>query len=101
MNSSFKLFSNLHGFKAVNIATHKMMREIVPQFLSDHGIFSGYAKLFPEISVHVSVLDNRLCIKCAHVHHDDTKISSYKAELSNETENYFTDQQEGWNWLMS
>lgn len=99
-NSSIKLYSNLYGFKAENIKAHKMMREIIPQFLADHGMYPGYAKLFPEIPVDVTIKDEIVCVKCAHVHHDETKITRYQAELSKENENYFIEPTAALTWLL-
>lgn len=97
--TTFKLFSNIHGFKAVNMDAHKSFREVIPAFLAEHGLKPGYAKLFPEVPVQVSVQHGKVVTACAHVHHDETKITRYHQELATANEDFFTDPELAEQWL--
>jgi hypothetical protein len=76
-NSRFKIFVNLHGFKAVNFDAHKKFRVIIPSTLADYGFRAGYLGLFPEAEVHLKNTRGIQCVAAVHVHQDDTKINNY------------------------
>lgn len=95
----FSMFSNIHGFKAINIEAHKLFRDVVPRFLVAHGMLPGYAKLFPEHPVEVNISQGKVVKACAHVHHDEGKIARYHNELATHYEDYFTRPEDALEWL--
>src|SRR6478752_4150111 len=75
-NASFKIFVNMHGFKAINIEAHKRFRAIVPLTLADYGWKVGYLNLFEEEARGMTFKNTRgiKCVAAAHAHHDETKM---------------------------
>lgn len=100
-NGVFKIMIDLHGFKAIDLDTHKRFRTIIPLTLSQYGWKVGYTDLFEEEAGSIQYMNIRgiQCIAAAHVHHDDTKIGLYERSYSRSNEHYFTDPAEARNWL--
>lgn len=98
-HTSFKALVNLHGFKADNIDTHKAFRTIVPLLLADYGYRIGYLDLFPEASVELKQTRGIRCVAMANVHQDETKMSLYQQQYSNQREQYFTDPALAVRWI--
>ncbi|HEY5822935.1 MAG TPA: hypothetical protein VIT44_01135 [Cyclobacteriaceae bacterium] len=99
-NSSFKIFVNLYGFKAIDLEAHKSFRGIVPLTLADYGWKVGYVNLFDESSS--MALKNERGIKCvaaAHTHQDASKIEQYEIRFGRDEEHFFTDPQKAEEWI--
>jgi hypothetical protein len=92
-NSSFKIFVNIHGFKAINIDAHKRFRVILPLTLADYGWKVGYIDLFEEEAKTMTYKNKRgiQCVGAAHSHQDQTKMDLYETRFSSEREHFFTD----------
>lgn len=98
-NGRFKIFVNLHGFKAVNLDAHKKFRVIVPSTLADYGFRVGYLGLFPEAQVTLRNTRGIQCVAAVHVHQDETKINNYDKQFGNSTERFFTDPDVAKKWI--
>lgn len=100
-NARFKIFVNLHGFKAVNLDTHKKFRDIVPLTLADYGWRTGYLGLFEEEAKSIVFRNIRgiQCVGAAHAHQEETKISLYQTSFSSDREQFFTDPAAAEAWL--
>jgi len=100
-NSSFKIFVNLFGFKAVNIDAHKRFRDVVPVTLAGYGWKVGYLGLFEEEAKAISFTNTRgiRCLGAAHAHQDETKINLYDSKFSSERERFFTDPVRALQWI--
>src|SRR5687767_13589187 len=70
-NDRFKIFVNLHGFKAINFDAHKKFRVIIPATLADYGFRVGYLGLFPEAEITLKKKRGIQCVAAVHVHHDE------------------------------
>lgn len=100
-NSSFKIFVNLFGFKAVNINAHKRFRDVVPLTLAGYDWKVGYLGLFEE-EAKTMVFTNTRGIQCAgaaHAHQDETKIVMYDSAFSSNRERFFTDPVLALQWI--
>lgn len=97
--TTFKMFVNLKGFKASNFEVHKQFRIIIPTLLSKYGYRIGYLNMFPEADITIQNFREIQCIAMANVHQDETKMMDYQAKFSTPTEQYFTDEQEAWDWI--
>jgi hypothetical protein len=101
-NGTFRIFVNLHGFKAINIDVHKKFRSIIPLTLSNYGWKVGYVNLFEEAAdMPVTTTRGIRCTAAAHVHQDATKIEKYEENFGNDTEHFFTDPAKGESWIRS
>ena len=99
-NGIFKIFVNLHGFKANNFEVHKRFRNIVPLTLSKYGWRVGYLDLFEEAAnLPLSTTRGVRCTAAVHVHQDETKINLYESTYSRDNEHYFTDPQVAEQWI--
>jgi len=99
-NGTFKIFVNLHGFKANNFEVHKRFRNIVPLTLSKYGWRVGYLDLFEEAAnLPISVTRGIRCRAAVHVHQDETKINLYESSYSRDNEHYFTDPRTAEQWI--
>ncbi len=100
--ASFKIFVNLHGFKAVNIQAHKRYREIIPILLANYNWKVGYVDLFEESKdMKFQKTRNIGCIAAVHVHQDKEKIRKYEENFSRENEHYMTDSEKAKEWILS
>lgn len=100
-NTTFKIFVNMYGFKAVNIDAHKRFRDIVPLTLADYGWKVGYVDLFEE-EAKTMVYKNTRGIKCvgaAHSHQDETKMNLYETRFSSNREHFFFDPVQARQWI--
>ncbi|MDN4166186.1 hypothetical protein QWY31_11775 [Cytophagales bacterium LB-30] len=96
----FKILIDLYGFKAVDLATHKLYREIIPLLLADYNWKVGYVDLFEEAKdMKFSSLLGITCIAAAHVHQDEEKINKYQERFSRENEQFFTDPLKARAWI--
>lgn len=102
-NDQFKIFVNLHGFKAVDLEAHKRFRSIVPQTLAKYGWKVGYVHLFEEEAKHIQYRNSRgiCCIAAAHAHQDETKIEQYELRFGRSHEHFFTDPSAAQKWIES
>lgn len=99
--STFKIFINMHGFKAVDIDTHKRFRTVIPTILADYGWKVGYLDLFVE-ETKTMTYNNRRGIKCvgvAHSHQDETKMELYETRFSSNREHFFLDPAKARDWI--
>ena len=99
-NSSFKIFVNLHGFKASNFEAHKRFRTVIPATLARYGWRVGYLDLFEE-AAHLPITTTRgiRCTAAVHVHQDETKIALYEERFSHDREHFFTDPAAAEQWI--
>lgn len=90
---SFKIFVNLHGFKAVNFEVHKKFRTIIPLTLAAYGWRVGYLDMFGDEAKKLQVFNTRgiSCVAAVHCHQDSSKILLYESRYSRPNEHYFTD----------
>lgn len=100
-NTTFKIFVNMHGFKAVNIDAHKRFRGIVPLTLADYGWKVGYVDLFEEEAKAMTYKNTRgiKCIGASHSHQDETKMDLYETRFSSDREHFFPDPQQARQWI--
>lgn len=100
-DSFFKIFINIHGFKAIDLEAHKRFRAIIPLTLAQYGWKVGYVDLFEEEARHISYTHTRgiQCVAAAHAHQDASKIERYEAEFSREAEHFFTNASEARAWI--
>lgn len=99
-DDTFKIFVNLHGFKAVDLDAHKRFRGIVPSALANYGWKVGYVNLFEESSsITLSNIRGIKCIAAAHAHQDASKIDQYEARFGKSNERFFTDPLEAEKWI--
>ncbi|WP_290792178.1 hypothetical protein [Flavihumibacter sp. UBA7668] len=91
--TSFKIFVNMHGFRAVDISAHKRFRSVIPLTLADFGWKVGYVDLFEEEAKNMVYRNIRgiACTGAAHAHQDETKMDLYEQRFSSERERFFTD----------
>ncbi|HYH14429.1 MAG TPA: hypothetical protein VD794_04375 [Flavisolibacter sp.] len=101
-NSTFKIFVNLHGFKANNFNAHKRFRTVVPTTLANYGWRVGYLALFEEAN-NLDITQTRgiRCTAAVHVHQDETKIDLYEKSFGGEREHFFTDPVKAEQWIRS
>lgn len=102
-NTTFKIFVNMYGFKAVNIDAHKRFRGVVPLTLSSYGWKVGYIDLFEEEARTLIYTNTRgiQCVGAAHSHHDETKMDLYQTRFSSEREHFFIDPTLARHWIES
>jgi hypothetical protein len=98
-NSSFRIFINLHGFKAENFDVHKQFRDIVPLTLADYGFRAGYVDLFENVDLPLQHKRGIRCTKAAHCHQDATKIEMYESRFGRDNERFFTDPEKAEAWI--
>ncbi|MET6998107.1 hypothetical protein [Chitinophaga defluvii] len=100
-NTTFKIFVNMYGFKAVNIDTHKRFRGIVPLTLADYGWKVGYLGLFEEEAKTMTYKNTRgiKCVGAAHSHQDETKMDLYETKFSSDNEHFFPDPTQARQWI--
>lgn len=99
-NTTFKIFVNMYGFKAINIDAHKRFRDVVPLTLADYGWKVGYMDLFEEAKT--MTYKNTRGIKCvgaAHSHQDETKMDLYETRFSSDREHFFLDPTQARQWI--
>ena len=100
-NSTFKIFVNMHGFKAVDIEAHKRFRGVVPLTLADYGWKVGYVDLFEEEAKTMTYRSTRgiTCIGAAHSHQDETKMNLYETRFGSDREHFFPDPVQARQWI--
>ncbi|SJZ31954.1 hypothetical protein [Sediminibacterium ginsengisoli] len=100
-NSTFKIFINMHGFKAVNLDAHKRFRAVIPLTLADYGWKTGYLGLFEEEAKTMTFKNTRgiQCVGAAHSHQDETKMELYETRFSSDRERFFTNPEEAMQWI--
>ncbi|MBL7933509.1 MAG: hypothetical protein JNL60_16510 [Bacteroidia bacterium] len=100
-NSRFKIFVNLHGFKAADIDAHKRFRAIIPSTLANYGWKVGYVNLFEEEAKTMTFKTTRgiKCTAAAHSHQDESKMELYETKCSSEREHFFRDPAEARDWI--
>ncbi|SKB70890.1 hypothetical protein [Dyadobacter psychrophilus] len=100
-SGAFKIFINLHGFKAVDLDAHKQFRSIIPLTLANYGWKVGYLDMFPEEAEKLVISKNRnvQCIAAVHCHQDITKIEKYESLYSSDNEHFFTDVEAADAWI--
>jgi hypothetical protein len=99
IDTHFKIFVDLNGFKADSLETHKKMRTVIPTSLAEYGHMVGYIKLFEPQGIPTSVTDGKKCIAAAHLHHDETKINLYRSSFAQSNELFTTDYHEAEDWI--
>ncbi|MBX2966356.1 MAG: hypothetical protein KF845_09440 [Cyclobacteriaceae bacterium] len=100
-NDNFKIFVNMHGFKAIDIDAHKRFRAVIPLTLAEYGWKVGYVDLF-EDEAKTMIFKNTGGIKCvtaAHSHQDETKMEHYETQFSSAKEHFFTDPEKAERWI--
>ncbi len=102
-HSTFKIFVNMYGFKAVDIDTHKRFRGVIPLTLADYGWKVGYVNLFEEEAKTMTYKTTRgiKCVAAAHAHHDETKMDLYETRFSSDAEHFFVDATQALQWIES
>lgn len=97
----FKIFVNMHGFKAIDINAHKRFRAVIPTTLLEYGWKVGYIDLFEEAAQNINYKYTRgiQCVGAAHAHQDKTKMDLYESQFSNDHEHYFTDPNQAMQWI--
>lgn len=98
-DSNFKMFVNLHGFKAIDFEAHKAMRTFIPLTLADYNFRAGYVDLFEHVDLPLQKKRGITCKAAVHVHHDASKIDEYDRRFGNERERFFTDPILGEEWI--
>lgn len=100
-NTLFKVFVNLHGFKAIDMEAHKYFRDIIPLTLANYGWRTGYVDLFESEAEQLVIQTQRgiQCVAVAHAHHDETKMELYESRFGRDREHFFTDPEVARNWI--
>ncbi|WPP52172.1 hypothetical protein [Catalinimonas niigatensis] len=100
-NTTFKIFVNMYGFKAVNIDAHKRFRGVIPLTLADYGWKVGYVDLFEEEAKTMTYKHTKgiKCVGAAHAHQDKTKMDLYETRFSSEREHFFFDPTQASQWI--
>lgn len=100
-NTTFKIFVNMHGFKAVDLDAHKRFRGIVPLTLADYGWKVGYLNLFEEEAKTMTYKNTRgiKCVGAAHSHQDEIKMDLYETKFSSDNEHFFPDPAQARAWI--
>jgi hypothetical protein len=100
-NTSFKIFVNLHGFKAIDLDAHKRFRAIVPSALANYGWKVGYVDLVEDDAKKMTFINKRgiQCSAAVHCHQDVTKIELYEQKFSRDNEHFFTDPKRAMEWI--
>ena len=100
-NTTFKVFVNMYGFKAVNIDAHKRFRGVVPLTLADYGWKVGYVDLFEEEVKTITYKNTRgvKCVGAVHSHQDETKMDLYETRFSSDREHFFPDPIQARQWI--
>ena len=100
-NTTFKIFVNMYGFKAVNIDAHKRFRGVVPLTLADYGWKVGCVDLFEEEARTMTYRNTRgiKCVGAAHSHQDETKMDLYETKFSSDNEHFFPDPAQARQWI--
>ncbi|RYD57942.1 MAG: hypothetical protein EOP56_06620 [Sphingobacteriales bacterium] len=98
-NGGFKIFVNLHGFKAENFDVHKQFRNVIPLTLADYGFRAGYVEMFENVDLPLQNKRGIKCLAAAHCHQDETKIANYQQQFSKPNEQFFTDPLAAANWI--
>jgi hypothetical protein len=99
-NGRFKIFVNLHGFKALDLAAHKRFRTVVPGTLARYGWKAGYVNLFEEAAdIQLSNTRGISCVAAVHVHQDETKIEKYQSMFGTDSECFLTDPGQAETWI--
>jgi hypothetical protein len=100
-NTTFKIFVNLHGFKAVDIDAHKRFRGVVPLMLANYGWKVGYVNLFEEEAKTMIYKTTRgiKCVGAAHSHQDETKMNLYETKFGSVREHFFLDPTQARQWI--
>lgn len=102
VGSSFKILVDFYGFKAIDLPTHKLYREVIPLLLADYNWKVGYVDLFEEAQqMKFSSKKGITCFAAAHVHQDEEKIKKYQENFGRENERFFTDPQQAKDWIRS
>ena len=99
--TTFKIFVNMYGFKAVNIDTHKRFRTVIPLALADYGWKVGYVDLFEEEAKTMTYKNTRgiKCVGAAHSHQEKTKMDLYETRFSSDREHFFLDPIQARQWI--
>ncbi|MCE7063854.1 hypothetical protein [Dyadobacter sp. CY326] len=100
-SGAFKIFINLHGFKAVDLDAHKQFRNIIPLTLANYGWKVGYVAMFPEDADKMLITKKRnvQCVAAAHCHQDASKIEKYESLYSSNNEHFFTNVEAANEWI--
>lgn len=100
-NTTFKIFVNMYGFKAVNVDAHKRFRGVVPLTLADYGWKVGYVDLFEDEAKTMTYKNTRgiKCVGAAHSHQDETKMDLYETRFSSDREHFFLDPTQARQWI--
>ncbi len=100
-NTTFKIFVNMYGFKAVNLEVHKRFRGVIPLTLADYGWKVGYLNLFEEEAKTMTYKNIRgiQCVGAAHSHQDETKMDLYESKFSTDREHFFIDPTQARQWI--
>lgn len=100
-NIEFKIFINLHGFKAIDLIAHKRFRTIIPTILAEYNWKVGYVNLFENEAKDLVLKRSRgiTCIAAAHCHDDATKIERYENMFGKYNERFFTEPSVAFDWL--
>ncbi|GHB75404.1 hypothetical protein GCM10007390_31430 [Persicitalea jodogahamensis] len=100
-DSTFKIFVNMHGFKAVNIDAHKRFRGVVLLILANYGWKVGYVNLFEEEAKTMTYRNARgiKCVGVAHAHQDETKMDMYETRFGSDREHFFIDPAQARQWI--
>lgn len=101
-NTKFKMFVNIHGFKATDISTHKYFRDIIPLLLSKYNWRVGYLNLFEEAKdLPITMVNGIECIAAVHCHDDETKIKKYQDNFGTKFEKFSTNPIMALRWIKS
>lgn len=100
-NITFKIFINMHGFKAINIDVHKRFRNVIPLTLAEYDWKVGYLRLFEEETKKITYKNTRgiRCVAAAHTHQDQSKMELYQTRFSSPKEHFFIDPIKAQQWI--
>ena len=100
-NATFKIFVNMHGFRAVSLEAHKRFRSVIPSTLADYGWKVGFVDLFKDEAKAMTFHNTRgiQCMGAAHVHQDKAKMDLYEMRFGSDRERFFHDPAPAKQWI--
>ncbi len=101
-SQDFRLLVDLRGYTVADQEReiHMELRNVVPQFLLDHGFRAGFLDLFEVPDTPSDTSDTARCIAAAHVHHECQKMAMYNEQLGRPQERFFCSRAEAEAWIV-
>ena len=96
---AFRALMNIHGYEVADQerTVHAAMRTVIPGFLAEHGLVSGFWGLYE--ATPPAPTSTARCHAVAHVHHDVDKAARYDELLGTTSERFFSDPVAARAWL--